>query len=171
MEGEWASIGVECDLYGTGINGSNAKTFRSLLGVPTSSNGFMVHHNIDWLASIRGRLGTTWQSSLLYVTAGGAWEKMASNLIINGAAALGSWDIATPADFTHTQAGFVVGGGIESSIATNWTVRAEYLFYDFKGTHDNRVAFTNCETPGCGINTSTQGNNVNEVRLGVNYKI
>jgi hypothetical protein len=36
----------------------------------------MAHESIQWLASIRGRLGYAWGASLLYVTGGGAWEKV-----------------------------------------------------------------------------------------------
>jgi hypothetical protein len=45
---------------------------------------------------------------------------------------------------------FVIGGGYEWQFAQRWTVRGEYLFYDFVGTNTNNLTLPDCNlgTPG-----------------------
>ncbi len=43
----------------------------------------MVHQDVQWLASIRGRLGYTWGSSMVYATGGGAWEHLRTNALLS----------------------------------------------------------------------------------------
>jgi outer membrane immunogenic protein len=40
----------------------------------------MVHKDVQWLATVRGRLGYTWGSSMVYATGGGAWENLRTRL-------------------------------------------------------------------------------------------
>jgi opacity protein-like surface antigen len=73
-------------------------------------------------------------------------------------------------DLTNTRSGFVVGGGVEWMVTQSWTVRGEYLFYDFSGANTNGLPFANCAAPGCGVNVTTANNNISVFRLGANYK-
>ena len=175
-------LGVEGDYDGAGINGSQQATFNSLLVAPGFANsGFMVHENIDSLASIRGRLGYTWGPGLLYVTGGGAWEHMQTNAIISGNVGINTLGNTGTGNFSNTRSGYVVGGGVEWMVAQNWTVRAEYLYYDFNGGGGTgqTVGIPNCSTgPGagfgasgvCGAHVASANNNVNVFRLGASYK-
>jgi len=61
--GNWV-FGVEGDFDGASISGAQTGVFPSLLGGPGATNGFEVYGNINWLASIRGRLGYTWGPQL-----------------------------------------------------------------------------------------------------------
>jgi outer membrane immunogenic protein len=101
--------------------------------------------DVNWIATLRGRLGwTPWATTMIYFTGGAAW----STVSIPGVDTL-------PA--IQTKSGWVVGGGVEGALwASNWLVRAEYLNYSFTG-----VAL------GAGL----AGNlTINEIRAGVAYK-
>jgi outer membrane immunogenic protein len=92
-----------------------------LLGVEVDSSWIDVSH-VNWIASIRGRIGYTPASTLLLYFTGGA----ASIEIDNTGAILGNTDQA--------KTGWVIGGGLEwAPWANNWLVRAEYLNYNFSG--------------------------------------
>ena len=66
----------------------------------------------------------------------------------------------TGVDYTKTQPGWTVGGGVETVLSSNWTVNAEYLYVQFDDTN----VPSNVNTP-----TSTKLDE-NVFRIGVNYK-
>ena len=142
-------LGVETDFDGAGISGVGTGPF-GLTTVTTRTN---------WLASVRGRLGYVWGPGLLYFTGGGAWQDVTASAFGNS--------------FSTTNSGFVIGGGYEWMIASNWTVRGEYLFYDFGNSDSNSVAFGSlCAvgSPACSVALSRGTNETSVFRLGVNYK-
>jgi outer membrane immunogenic protein len=81
--------------------------------------------NLDWFATLRGRLGVTvTPTTLLYATGGVAIAHFEN-----------AWGYAlnvTP-DFSSdkTRTTWVVGGGIEQMLTRNWTIRLEGLYADF----------------------------------------
>ena len=86
-------------------------------------------------------------------------------------------DIFTSATFTSTRSGFVLGGGYEWLSAPHWTVRGEYLFYDFGKSDNNVLTFPIAQcgsgpTPAslCNVPVTTGKNFVNVVRFGLNYR-
>jgi outer membrane immunogenic protein len=100
--------------------------------------------NVNWIASARARVGYLITPSLMaYATGGAAWAKLDySGVSTNN----GNGYLAT-FNSSSTQAGYVAGGGVEWMVTDNWTVRAEYLYYQFaKGrnvdaTQPSAVAF------------------------------
>lgn len=168
--GNWV-VGVEGDFDGASINGASQAVFPSILGGAgtTHTDGFMARENVGWLASIRGRLGTTWGPGLVYVTGGAAWENVTTTAMISANTAAGVFGQSGTGSFSTTELGFVVGTGYEWMIDPKWTVRAEYLFYDFGGGDSNAINIANCAVPGCGVNATAGHNDISVVRLGVNY--
>lgn len=61
-----------------------------------------------------------------------------------------------------------MGGGIEHAFTNNWSVRAEYLYYDL-GSSNVNVAFVPGGGGGAGYNSNFE-NNGHIVRAGLNYK-
>jgi len=102
--------GVEGDFSFLGIDRTtdNYNDSPALLGI-----------NTRWLATARGRLGYSSGPALLYVTGGGAWVKVRDD-----------WAFPAPVSSGKTLSGYSVGGGIETTIAGNWTTRTEYLYVD-----------------------------------------
>lgn len=124
--------GVEVD--GTWLSPKETKVITDLapiLGPPVT-----IHTKVNWLATIRGRLGITMSPTLLYITGGAAFGGVKS----------GWFDSNVPqtvALIDKTQAGWVVGGGIEHAFANNWTARIEALYHDLgKTTHSTTNALT-----------------------------
>src|SRR5262245_20002622 len=150
-------IGIEGDISGTGIRGSDV-TALTVGGAPIGV-GFdhAFERNVRWLASIRGRLGYTWDRWMLYVTGGGAWGGVEHSAAI--ATGFAFFPAVTGND---TQSGWVVGGGVEYAFTNNWTARLEYLHYDL----DDSNVFIQSVIPGFGA-TATWENQINVVRVGV----
>ena len=75
--------------------------------------------DVDYLATIRGRLGYAMGPTLLYAT--------------GGAAFIGFDD---GSDDSDTETGWVVGGGVEHKFSQNWSVGLEGLYYNFGDGED-----------------------------------
>jgi opacity protein-like surface antigen len=80
---------------------------------------------LDWLASVRARAGLMTGSTLVYATAGiafagGEWAACDCD---NGPEDIGRLEL----DST----GFIVGGGLETDLGGNWSLRAEGLYASF----------------------------------------
>jgi outer membrane immunogenic protein len=164
-------IGVEGDFDGTGLNGASQSIVPEPFGVRTRgvSNGFSAREKVEWLASVRARLGYAWGPSLFYVTGGGAWERVSDNFLLSTSfAGLGASGSSSAGSATATLSGYAVGGGYEWKINPNWTVRAEYLHYGFSGSSNTSI-FATCTGAVCGSNVSSSNHNVDVVRLAVNY--
>jgi outer membrane immunogenic protein len=98
--------------------------FSSLKGTATCPGGLVTcTSDTKGLGSLRGRLG--WAiapPAMLYFTGGLAW----GNTQWSATPTLGG----PSANFTHTSAGYVLGGGAEFLLAKNWSLKAEYLHYN-----------------------------------------
>ena len=78
---------------------------------------------LDWMGTVRGRLGVTLSPTLLYVTGGGAFAHFEDTWTAPG--------VVVPGSVSKTRAGWTVGGGIEHMFARNWTAKIEALYADF----------------------------------------
>lgn len=165
-------LGVEGDFDGVGINGWASRFFLS--GDDTGgTNASAVYADLDWMATVRGRLGMTLEwcgCGLLYLTGGAAWGHLKTgSLIATSEVADGGFGDAVGGKFSKTKAGWVVGAGYEHRIASRWSVRAEYLYAQFKKGPTTELVFPN-STDAVDTATVSIGNtHVNCIRLGVNY--
>lgn len=108
------------------------------------------------LASARGRLGIAVNNWLFYGTAGWGSSKAKIGTELN----------ITPATRSLTGSGPVYGGGIEWAFYQNWTLRAEYLHYNFNDTLDYPAAIV----PDADTGDFFKYNRVSVFRAGLNYK-
>lgn len=101
-----------------------------------------------WLATVRGRLGYSFDRVMPYIT---------------GGLAVGDIQANRPgfAGVSETRAGWTLGGGIEAAIVDRWTAKIEYLYTD--------LGSTDCSTASCGLPTSVSARN-NILRAGLNYR-
>src|SRR5262249_30367957 len=123
-------------------------------------NNYIFDRDVRWLASIRGRFGYAADRWLLYVTGGGAWGQIEHTVGPIFGTTYG------PVSGNDTRSGWVIGGGLEYAFTNNWTGRIEYLFYDLQ---DSSVFNPVAAFPTFGATTAWE-NQINVVRLGVNYK-
>ena len=98
-------FGIEGDMDWSGIDGSAA------CGATTCQT------RNNWLGTVRGRLGYSFDRFMPYVTGGLAVGDIETNIAGIG----GGRD---------TQAGWTVGGGVEAALDGPWTAKLEYLYVD-----------------------------------------
>jgi len=116
----------------------------------------------NWLASVRGRLGYTWNNQwLVYGTGGIAFGNFDFNAQVNCTNVPPSFCIGISQSInTHssdTRTGWVAGGGVEYKFTRNWNFGIEYLYYDFNSASTTGswvfqtgapAPFFECTTPG-----------------------
>ncbi len=101
------------------------------------SSRYKCRSDIDGLASLRARIGTTAGNTLYYATIGSAVGRVKIETIrsANG----------TVAGSEKTRFGWVVGFGVEQALTSRWSVKAEFSHYDLGRAHylvdtDNLIA-------------------------------
>jgi outer membrane immunogenic protein len=182
-------VGVEGDFAWTGISpSSNTRlTGIALAGAPFAVPGSNLNFqtDINWLASVRGRLGFVQSNWLVYATGGVAWADI--DFGANATCAVTPGFIGCPAGFGvqapvtlgMTRTGWVAGGGVEwQAPATRWRARAEYLYYAFDGTNTASTPWTHSGggLAACAVLASCPANygfgdvTVHTVRVGLSYR-
>lgn len=164
-------VGLETDF--NYIDFANKSVTTS--GLPATPFGFGAPPNVfnynvskmNFLGTVRGRLGYTFYRSLFYVTGGLAYADKSSHDTVTFTNAGG----AQYANFTggnSNNVGYTVGGGFEYAWTNNWSVKAEYLFVDLGKKH---TALADVVTPGGAGYTfaANSGNQFSLVRAGINY--
>lgn len=158
-------IGIEGDISGTRVNGS--QTYNPTPPGTTFAVGpsfVTMSRDVDWLASLRGRLGLTWDRWLVYGTGGVAWSHAAyfgQDSRVSGA-------FLDTASFSKTTPGWVAGAGLEYGLAPNWSMRAEYLYYNTAGV--SQVGAQTGVDPGIIANFNWDRTKLHVARLGINYR-
>jgi outer membrane immunogenic protein len=146
--------GLEADFSGVAN-----KYSTTIVTPPPFSNPVNVSTQLNWMATVRGRLGVTWSPTLLYITGGLAVAHFKD-----------SWGhVAIPAPeyvSNKTRTGWTVGAGVEHMFARNWTAKIEALYADFGD-------WTTPNVFGAGIVGAYKSrfeHQVVTVRGGLNYK-
>jgi outer membrane immunogenic protein len=110
-------LGIENDTSWTNTKGS-------VSDLPPFHTGAVSSTSENWIDTLRGRVGYSWDRSLLYVTGGGAWAGTSVNVS----------NFVSVTD-SQTRTGWVVGVGGEWAAWTGpWgalTLKLEYLHADF----------------------------------------
>lgn len=135
MGNPWV-FGLEGDIAWTGIDGS------------ATCGGAACETRNNWLGTVRGRVGYSWNRFLPYVTGGMAFGDVEARR----AGFSGSSD---------TNVGWTIGGGVEGVIVGNWTAKLEYLYAD--------IGDTGCSAAACGTATNADLQ-LSVFRAGINYR-
>ena len=127
---------------------------------------FNISTKLQWIATVRARLGWAQDHWLYYVTGGVAWGQdhtTIGTVCPDGCGPTIFTVSNTTTTFTNTRDGWVVGGGIEVALTDNWTSKVEYLHVDL-GTLNNTLI--------TGPYTITLSSPIrdNIFRVGLNYK-
>lgn len=166
--------GLEADIQGiVGRRQQQANATIGAVGGATILQVVPTGGQLEWLGTVRGRLGfalsPTW---LLYATGG-----LAYGGVSNGNNGFAQVSLAGPAlaglgvgnNTSSTRLGWTVGGGAEWMISPNWSVKAEYLYYDL-GTRSTFGAVTDGASGVTYLAYRTsQRTNGHIARLGLNY--
>jgi outer membrane immunogenic protein len=142
---QWV-VGVEGDFDLTSLRAS-----------ASGSRFISASTNVNWLSSVRGRVGYLWTPGLmLYGTAGFAFADIDYQANLQGLGFIAGVNRSTTKD------GFVVGAGAEYMWSREWLLRTEYLFYDF-GSSTRSFALVPATVHWDNLGVSV-------LRLGASYK-
>ena len=151
-------LGFETDIQYVDVDRTN-----TVIGTTGLTNVFRT--DMEYLGTVRGRLGYTWGQTMLYGTGGFAYAGVRNSAsFFNAAGAL-----AFTGQDRSIRSGYTVGGGIEHMFSQSWSVKGEYLYYDLERS-DLNVALV---APGLGVGTgynSRVRNDGHIARIGLNYK-
>jgi outer membrane immunogenic protein len=155
--------GVEGEIGYLGLRGSVIDPNGiAIFGTPDTETSL----RSDFYAALSARLGIAAGPALLYVKGGGALLRARASTIdpcVAPPAGCGTGTLTM--NGSETMLGWSIGGGAEWAFAPRWTVKAEYVFFDF-GNID--TAGTS-NVPGEFYRQSIDVT-AHTVRLGVNYR-
>ena len=121
----------------------------------TFPGGYVYTNDQRGLGSITARIGYTWGPGLLYVKGGYAYSDNSERVTFAGV------PTAFLLNGNHSN-GWTVGTGVEYMVAPNWSVKGEYMYYDFGST---RFVTPAPLAPFGSFNTDDH-----TLKLGVNYR-
>jgi outer membrane immunogenic protein len=161
-------LGIAGDFAGTDLRGvANDPFFAGKNGGPAT-----LHSRTDWLASVTGRVGYSWDKLLVYGKGGAAFAHDRYGLN-NFTAAGGS--LCTTGAFVFVACnptanadrfGWTAGIGVEWMIAPNWSAMIEYNHYGFG---NKRLSFSDPNVAGAAFLLDVR-QDIDVVKVGVNYR-
>jgi len=165
-------FGLETDLQWADL-----KSTVALPGATDASRIMTANEKLNWFGTVRARVGVTpWDRALIYVTGGLAYGHVnlstaltrvslvtgANTCVLPGGGA-NNCENGSAAD---TRVGWTVGGGLEWALSGNWSLKAEYLYYDLGNISHS---MTDPNFPGTVFNASA-GLKGSIARAGLNYR-
>ena len=172
--------GVEADIEGLASSSNSANLSRFVVLAPpfvaeNYTGTVTVAKTLNWLGTVRGRVGVlATPQLLLYGTGGFAYGGVstASSYSFQESLGGGLAPVLGTSGTSTTRTGWTAGAGGEWMFASNWTARLEYLHYDLGSVTDS-VTLTQLlvgvpyHTELAQTFTRFSGD---IVRVGVNYK-
>lgn len=159
-------VGIEADFAGADINDTRNVVTIPLNGIGTLNNTF--NSKLDYLGTVRARAGYVFDRTMVYATGGFAYGGVSNTVSFFGTPATGGL-LQFVGSNRDLETGYTVGGGIEHFISNNFSVKAEYLYYDLGRTTVNVAVIPGNGGGGTGYN-SRFDNEGHIVRVGLNYK-
>ncbi len=136
-------FGLEADLAATSAK-PNASTY---------GGDRIDQHKTSALGTVRGRVGYAFDRTLFYVTGGLAYANVKNS----------GYDNSDPSlyrgETSGWRTGYAVGGGVETAIDKNWTIKFEGLYYN--------VGHSQTDISGYRFKSKNDGA---LARIGVNFK-
>lgn len=179
--------GIEVDLGGMAIVGhenmrtatgyTNPITGQYTFGTPAMMD---MNNNGGFYGDVTGRLGYGWNNVLVYAKGGFAWLnynlQMRESFFrpdmyaagVAGCGASGWCDYGNNNNNSYVT-GWTVGGGIEWKVSPSWSIKAEYLHFDFSNNNNNCCNDYFYTTYGWNNYRNNADLTVDSVKLGFNY--
>jgi outer membrane immunogenic protein len=120
-------VGLEGDISWTnfGDDGLISVPANTVIGMPPLK--FATNYKLDWISTLRGRIGVPFQDLLVYGTGGLAF----ADVSMDSSVTVGDPPIGSLVGSTETtKVGWTLGGGAELALCDNITVKAEALYFD-----------------------------------------
>ncbi|MFI4919082.1 MAG: outer membrane protein [Legionellales bacterium] len=176
-------LGLEADIDDLSQSNTSANTNQVvvLAHFPAEHYNSMVSVNkkLDYLGTVRGRLGYLWTPSLLlYGTGGFAYGDASLNETFTIQSSLGAPSYAPinlHNNIKKTGTGWTAGGGLEWMFRPNWSAKIEGIYYDI-GTINNNVVLSQMSflpippviVAAASVNAATKFT-AGAIRIGLNY--
>jgi opacity protein-like surface antigen len=165
--GSWV-YGIEGDWGATNFKGAQG---CSPLGLGIAFFNTTCNASADWIATLTGRVGMTWNRALLYVKGGVAWTDADYSLTCNAGPLNGTLGVndncrnragalVNTLTASNSTTGFTVGFGSEFALTPNWSAKAEYDYIDFG---DRNLTAADGSVFNLGLRVS-------QVKVGMNYR-
>ena len=128
--------GIEADIQGIASNNSSRNVWNAVVTLNGDPLGtvFNVSNRLDYIGTVRGRLGWLFTPTLLvYGTGGLAYGGVQSSvgMLQFRDVNLGSQLFGlTSGAYADTRVGWTAGGGLEWMFWPSWSAKVEYLYYD-----------------------------------------
>jgi len=161
-------LGVEGDFSWTSLAVSHTQNPLTISGLVLPPSFVTMNERVDWLSSIRGRVGIIGAGNwMLFGTGGVAFERL--KLFGNTVFPVPTFNGSVALDTTKT--GWAAGAGVEYLANAHWMLRVEYLAYGFGSTSSTIISNTPIG-PGTGnpLSFSWGQNTVQSGRIAASYK-
>jgi outer membrane immunogenic protein len=188
VPGEVTKVGSDAAFIGGAQIGYNQSFGRLVAGIEADISGFDFHAEktpasskqdwgsdtyvsveMEWLATLRGRIGVAAGRWLLYGTAGIAFAdgKFRNHDFCKTVPPCGGGLINATGDI---DTGWAAGGGAEFAVKPNWTIRADYLFARFDGERFSGTAKYPPPRDPVSYRFSASAAEFDVIRVGLNYR-
>ena len=150
MEGDFSWTGLKKSVNGPLLSHSGSSSAI----IPVAGSNLSFQTEVQWLATLRARLGWLIQPNwLVYATGGAAWAH--ADVSANATCPVSTLDgcglsLLSGAAFSSstTLTGYVVGGGVEwqipmTALGGHWRARVEYLYHGFNQSQSGSALFVN----------------------------
>ncbi|SFK51786.1 outer membrane protein [Methylocapsa palsarum] len=172
--------GLEADIQAGGVNGGGGfhNVTATALDSATAQTNVSVNRRLDYLGTVRARLGyALTPATLVYATGGLAYggvdltttirQNLSPSLLFSKAA---------KGDLYENRAGWTVGAGLEYAFAPNLSGKIEYDYYDLgtAGSNAGQLAYTDIVTGAVRVadaSSSSTRYNGHLIRAGLNYRL
>jgi outer membrane immunogenic protein len=155
--------GIEADISYTDLSSDVTYASPATFGPALAGTQSSFTQDLEYLGTVRARLGVAFDRLLVYATGGFAFGGVEIDAnFLNSAGAT-----QFVGDRSSTQTGYTVGGGVEYAFTNNLTFKAEYLYYDLG---DKDVVVNSVPGVGNGSYISKIETDGHIVRAGLNFK-
>jgi outer membrane immunogenic protein len=156
--------GFETDIAYTDFRDTeNVGTTQLVTGLPLNNT---FRSRIDYLGTVRGRLGYSWDRTLFYATGGLAYGETKHSVDMFGPTGNTQFSGAQ----SSVKAGYAIGAGIEYALTDKISAKTEYLYYNLGKDTLNVAVISGSGGRGTGYNSHFEDDG-QIVRVGLNYKL
>lgn len=141
-------IGAVADL--NYIDASTASTYT----LPGSTTVFGAQQDIDYVGTVRAKLGYAADRIAVYATGGLAYGDTSNNYLGDTTAVIGGTAYNVSVSEDTDDVGYAVGAGVDYLVTQNFSIGVEYLYTDL-GDSKLRVDYTPIAGTGTGAFVST----------------
>ncbi|MEH2513786.1 outer membrane immunogenic protein [Nitrobacteraceae bacterium AZCC 1564] len=170
--GRWVT-GLEADFSYSGLRGDVTNYAPQVGAVPETLTSLGTQ--LSWFGTARARMGyLATPETLFFATGGLAYGrvKVSTGLVPEPIFPCAMNAICSIGAASETLVGWTIGGGVETRIASGWTAKIEYLYFDLGKISDTAVNRFGAPVwrglPILGVSSDITGN---IVRVGLNYQL